>query len=81
MDALEDDFNGTAENGDLKITIGDSIYASRFSAVISNMNNGILLRSVKVSTDGTNWYDVVTLDIDELPTLTKSDTYIKFVVV
>ena len=81
MDALEDDFNGTAENGDLKITIGDSIYASRFSAVISNMNNGVLLRSVKVSTDGTNWYDVVTLDIDELPTLTKNSTYIKFVVV
>ena len=68
-------------SNDIKITIGDSIYASRFSAVISNLDiDGVLLESVKVSTDGASWEDVLSLDIDELPTLTGTETYIKFVV-
>lgn len=81
MDALVSNFYGTSESNDIKITIGDSIYASRFNAVISNLDiDGVLLESVKVSTDGTNWEDVLSLDIDKLPTLTGTETYIKFVV-
>lgn len=78
---LVNNFYGTSDSNEIKITIGDTIYASRFSAVISNLNiSGLLLKSVKVSKDGTNWYDLIDLDIDELPTLTGSETYIKFVV-
>jgi len=80
MEALVDNFYGTSDSNEIKISIGDSIYASRFSAVISNLNIGILLQSVKVSTNGTNWYDVIDMNIDKLPTLTGSETYIKFVV-
>ena len=79
MNALIDNFNGTANDSYTKITIGDSIYASRFSAVISNLDiSGVLLKSVKVSRNGTTWQDVFLLDIDELPTLTPSEDYIKF---
>ena len=42
--------------------------------------SGLLLESVKVSKNGTNWYDTVDININELPTLTASGTYIKFVV-
>lgn len=82
MNALVDNFYGTSESNEIKIAIGDSIYASRFSAVISNLDeSGVLLRSVKVSRDGTSWQDVLTININELPTLTASEDYIKFVVV
>lgn len=80
MEALIDNFYGTSDSEDIKITIGDSIYASRFSAVISNLNLNILLKSVKVSKNGSTWVDVLQTDIDQLPTLTGSSTYIKFVV-
>jgi uncharacterized phage protein gp47/JayE len=81
MDALVNDFYGTADNNNLKISIGDTIYASRFSALITNLGlSGLLLESVKVSKNGTNWYDTLETDINELPTLTASETYIKFVV-
>lgn len=82
MEALVDNFYGTSDSKDIKLTIGDSVYASRFSAVISNLDiDGVLLRSVKVSKNGTDWYDLIDMDADELPTLTASETYIKFVVV
>lgn len=81
IDALVANFYGTSDDNDPKVTIGDSIYASRFSALITNMDiSGLLLQSVKVSKDGTNWYDVIEMGIDELPTLTGNETYIKFVV-
>ena len=81
MDMLVSDFYGAADNNNLKISIGDTIYASRFNAVITNMGlSGLLLESVKVSKNGTNWYDTVDININELPTLTASGTYIKFVV-
>lgn len=81
MNALVEDFYGNANNSNLKVSIGDTMYASRFNAVILNMGlSGLLLESVKVSKDGTNWYDTVELNINELPTLTASETYIKFVV-
>ena len=81
MDDLVDDFYGTADNNNLKISIGDTIYASRFSALITNLGlSGLLLKSVKVSRNGSLWYDTLETDINELPTLTASETYIKFVV-
>ena len=81
MNALLANFYGTSDSNETKITIGDSIYASRFSAVISNLDiDGVLLKSVKVSKNGTDWYDLLEMDADELPTLTASTTYIKFVV-
>ena len=81
MNALYNNFYGVSGGNELKVSIGDTIYASRFSAVISNLNiDGVLLKSVKVSRNGTNWYDSISMDADELPTLTASGTYIKFVV-
>jgi len=50
--------------------------------MITNMQlDGVLLRSVQVSTDGNTWSDVVNTNINQLPTLTASETYINFVVV
>jgi len=79
MDALVNNFYGNDK--EQRISIGGTLYASRLSAVISGLNvDGLLLKSVKVSTNGSSWNDVLTVNIDRLPTLTASSDYIKFVV-
>ena len=67
-DAIIEDWNGTED--DPSITIGDSIYASRFYANIAKLSiSNLQLVNVKVSKDGTTWADVLDYDIDELPTI------------
>lgn len=79
---LQANFNGQNNDGYSRITIGTSIYASRFYTAINSLNNSdIMLQAVKISTDGTNWEDVLTFDMNVLPTLDISSTspsYIEF---
>ena len=79
---LQDNFIGQNNDGYSKVTIGTTIYASRFYTAINSINNSdIILQAVKISTDGTNWEDVLTFDMDVLPTLdieSTSPEYIEF---
>lgn len=75
-EAIIADWNGTED--DPSITIGDSVYASRFYANIAKLSiNNLQLVNVKVSKDGNTWADVLDYDIDELPTI--EETNISFV--
>ena len=67
---LDKEFSGESDLNNPKITIGTTIYASRFYSVIGNLNNSdIILESVKISTNGTNWEDVLSFNMNVLPTL------------
>ena len=66
--AIVDNFNGSGENE--KVTIGDSIYASRFVGDISGLADVV---SVKVSTDGTTWSDYLTFNMNILPTISATN--------
>ena len=81
--ALLNDFNGLGNNGDAKITIGETIYASRFYNVVQSLGQGILLNYIKISTDGSNWYDTLSFNMNILPVLdieSLSPSYVSFVV-
>lgn len=73
IEAIKADWNG--EGDDVSISIASPIYASRFYADIARLNiNELQLVSVKVSDDGgTTWSDVLTFNMDELPTIDDSD--------
>ena len=67
---LKKEFSGDSSLGNNKITIGSTIYASRFYSVIGNLNNSdIVLESVKISTNGSSWQDVLSFNMNVLPTL------------
>lgn len=68
--ALLSNFNGEDNSGETAITIGTTFYASRFYKAISNIdNNTIILNNIKISTDGTNWEDSLSFNMNILPTL------------
>lgn len=79
---LQDNFNGQNNDGYSRITIGTTIYASRFYTAINKLNNAdIILQSVKISEDGTNWEDVLSFNMNILPTLdidSTSPAYVTF---
>lgn len=81
-EVLQDNFNGQNNDGYSKITIGTTIYASRFYTAINKLNNAdIILQTVKVSTDGTNWEDALSFNMNVLPTLdieSTSPAYVTF---
>lgn len=74
-DAIFDDFNGDLTNGNSKITIGSSIYASRFLAVVSSLGlQDVLLEQIQVSkTSSSGFTNLLTYDMDILPTLNKTN--------
>lgn len=82
-EVIEKDWDGKLMNS--SITIGSSVYASRFYKDIDSLSlTDLQLVYVKVSKDGTNWYDVLTYDMNELPTIdieSESPAYITFEVV
>ena len=70
--AILDDYDGKTD--DESITIGSSVYASRFYGDISRLQiSGLKLVNVKVSKDNLTWSDVLNYDIDELPVLSESE--------
>lgn len=79
--AIKENWDGVANDNDTKITIGDTVYGSRFNAVVNRLNlAGVLVNSVKVGTNGSTWADKVTCNMNILPTLTNNSTYIVFTV-
>lgn len=79
--AIKDNWEGVADDNDTKITIGDTVYGSRFNAVVNRLNiSGVLVNSVKVGTNGSTWADKVTCNMNILPTLTNDATHIVFTV-
>lgn len=81
-EVLQDNFNGQNNDGYSRVTIGTTIYASRFYTAINKLNNSdIILQSVKVSTNGSTWVDVLNFNMNVLPTLdieSTSPAYITF---
>lgn len=80
--ALLGEFNGESIIENKKITIGTTIYASRFYAVINALNSSdIILKSVKISTNGSSWQDVLSFNMNILPVLdieSSSPAYVVF---
>ena len=69
-EALLANFNGEDNSGETGITIGTTFYASRFYKAVSSIgNNNIVLNNIKISTDGTNWEDSLSFNMNILPTL------------
>lgn len=80
-ESLLKEFNGQSIVGNRKITIGDDIYASRFYNVIDELDNdNIVLKSVKISTNGTTWVDVLSFNINILPVLDIESTSPSYVI-
>ena len=67
-DAVIANFNG--DSNETRISIGDSVYASRFVGDLTAIT-GIV--SVEVSLDGTTWADYLTFDMNKLPTIAKTN--------
>jgi uncharacterized phage protein gp47/JayE len=72
--AIVSDFNGLDSSESVGITIGDSIYASRFVKDVTAYASNLI--SVKISDDGEDWQDVLTFNMNILPTI--SETNIEF---
>lgn len=78
---LLDNFNGQNNDGYTRVTIGTSVYASRFYTAINTLNNNdIILQSVKISSDGTNWYDVLTYNMNIIPVLDITSTTPSYII-
>ena len=81
-EALLANFNGEDNSGETGITIGMTFYASRFYKAISSIgNNNIVLNNIKISTDGTNWEDSLSFNMNILPVLdidSESPEYVLF---
>ena len=77
--AIISDWNGETDNE--SITIGSSVDASQFYTDIARLSiNNLQLVNVKVSKDGgSTWEDVLTFNLNELPTI--EDSNITFEVV
>ena len=75
-------FNGQNDDSYTRVTIGTTVYASRFYTAINSINNSdIILQAVKVSSDGTTWADVLSYNMNILPTLdidSTSPAYVTF---
>ena len=73
--AIFDDFNGDLTNGNSKITIGSSIYASRFLAVVSSLGlQDVLLEQIQISKSSSSGFtNLLTYNMNILPTLDKAN--------
>lgn len=70
--AILDDYDGKTD--DESITIGSTVYASRFYGDVSRLQiSGLKLINVKLSKDGNTWSDVLTFNVNELPVLSESE--------
>lgn len=80
--SLLNNFNGNDNLGDERITIGSTFYASRFYKAVSSLgNNNIVLNNIKISTDGVNWEDSLSFNMNILPVLdieSESPEYVLF---
>ena len=80
-EAFLKEFTGASLVNNEKISIGTTIYASRFYNVINALGNSdIILKSVKVSTDGTTWGDLLSFNMNILPILNITSTSPSYVV-
>lgn len=61
--AIVDNFNGS--DGSAGITIGQTIYASRFYCPLTA--KGLNIVSIKVSLDNTVWQDALTFNLNQMP--------------
>ena len=81
-EAFSKEFSGQSIVDNKKISIGDDVYASRFYDVIKALNdNDIVLKSIKVSTNGSSWQDVLNFNMNILPILditSTSPSYVQF---
>lgn len=80
-EAFLKEFTGESLVDNEKITIGTTIYASRFYNVISALDDkDIILKSVKVSTNGSTWVDLLSFNMNILPILNITSTSPNYVV-
>lgn len=80
-EVIQNNFVGQNNDGYSRITIGTTVYASRFYTAINSLNNiDIVLQSVKVSTDGLTWSDVLNFNMNVLPTLDINSTSPEYVI-
>lgn len=80
-EAFLKEFTGESLVNNEKITIGTTVYASRFYNVINALGTeDIILRSIKISTDGTTWQDVLSFNMNILPILNIESTSPSYVV-
>lgn len=80
-EAFLKEFTGESLVDNEKITIGTTIYASRFYNVINALGDrDIVLKSVKVSTNGSTWVDLLSFNINILPILNITSTSPNYVV-
>ena len=81
-EAFLKEFTGESIVNNEKITIGTTVYASRFYNVINALGNkDIILKSVKVSTNGSSWQDLLSFNMNILPILdinSTSPSYVQF---
>lgn len=63
--AAVNNFNG--EDGSERVTIGQTIYASRFYCPLLNLGANVV--SIKISKDGSNFSDSVTFNLNQLPVI------------
>ena len=70
-EAVVDNFQG--KSGEDRISIGDSILASRFVADIVNLTGVV---KVEISTDGATWADSLSFNMNILPTISKANVSI-----
>lgn len=61
--AIVSNFNGS--DGSSGITIGQTIYASRFYCPLTSL--GLNVIAIKVSADNTTWQDVLSFNLNQLP--------------
>lgn len=80
-EAFASEFNGSSIVGNSKITIGTTIYASRFYEVVKAVDEkNITLESIKISSNGSSWVDVMQLNMNILPVLNIESTSPSYVV-
>ena len=81
-EALLNNFNGEDGTGETAISIGTTFYASRFYKAVSSLaNNSIVVNNITISTDGTNWEDSLSFNMNILPVLdieSESPEYVVF---
>lgn len=83
-EVLHKNFTGQNNDGYSRVTIGETVFASRFyGAVINSGVSDLVLNSISISKDGTNWHPSLSYNMNILPELdieSTSPSYVSFVV-
>ena len=80
-EAFLKEFTGESLANNEKITIGTTIYASRFYNVINALGNkDVILKSVKISSNGSTWVDLLSFNMNVLPILNITSTSPNYIV-